>query len=340
MTALEKYARLEGSGVWRAGPDEQRRDVVVSLGDSSLIIADTKSGQALSHWSLPAVVRMNKGTRPAVYTPLSDGDSETLELDDALLIEALETIRAALSPKPPMRWLRLGLGAGVVALALAGFLWLPGVLVARTAAIVPEAARVQIGREALDMIFESAASERICADPDGRQSLATLRNRVLGSDWRVVVMTGITGLEAAHLPGRLIVLGDALVSRLDSPEALAGYLLAEAQARDATDPLLDLLSAAGTRATLTLLTTGTLPEESLRGYAIQRLQRPAALPRATALGEALDQIGVSPLPYAMSLPEGRQALSQALADRPAQPRAAERLLSDGEWLTVQAICAH
>ena len=66
MTALEKYARLEGSGVWRAGPDEQRRDVVVSLGDSSLIIADTKSGQALSHWSLPAVVRMNKGTRPAV----------------------------------------------------------------------------------------------------------------------------------------------------------------------------------------------------------------------------------------------------------------------------------
>ena len=39
---------LIGSGVWRAGPEEQRRDVVVSLGDSSLVISDTKSGQALS----------------------------------------------------------------------------------------------------------------------------------------------------------------------------------------------------------------------------------------------------------------------------------------------------
>jgi len=340
MTALEKYARLIGSGVWRAGPEEQRRDVVVSLGDSSLVISDSKSGQALSHWSLPAVVRLSRGARPAIYAPLSDGETETLELDDALMIEALETIRAALSPKPPLRWLRRGMMAGVVALLVAGAMWLPGVLVVRTAAIVPSAGRVQIGREALDGLFESATTERICADPEGRQALATLRNRVLGGDWRVVVVAGVPGAEAAHLPGRLIVLGDALVSRLDSPEALAGWLLAEAQARAVTDPLLDALDFAGTRATLTLLTTGTLPEGALRGYARHRLTRPPALPEAESLGAFLDGLGISPLPYALSLPSGRQALAQALADRPAQPRAPERLLSDGEWLTLQAICAN
>ncbi|MCB1388471.1 MAG: hypothetical protein KDK12_04875 [Rhodobacteraceae bacterium] len=339
MTALEKYARLEGPGVWRAGPEEQRRDVTVSLGESSLIIAESKSGQALSHWSLPAVQRLNRGTRPAVYAPMSDGETESLELDDPLLIEALETIRAALDPRPPLRWLRVGLVAALLALAVLGARFLPGVLVARTAAIVPPAARVTIGREALDGLVESATTERICADPEGRQALATLRNRVLGSDWRVVVVSGVPGVEAAHLPGRLIVLGDTLVSRLDGPEALAGYLLAEALARDARDPLLDALTFAGTRATLTLLTTGTLPEGALRGYARHRIQQPPAHPAATALGERLDGLGVSPLPYAISLPESRQALAQSLADRPAQPRAADRLLSDGEWLTVQAICA-
>ncbi|MCW1934690.1 hypothetical protein [Pararhodobacter zhoushanensis] len=81
--------------------------------------------------------RQNRGVRPAVYSPLSDDDDETLELEDPLLIEALETIRAALSPKPPLRWLRLGLTAGVVVVVLAGFLWLPAVLVNRTAAIIP-----------------------------------------------------------------------------------------------------------------------------------------------------------------------------------------------------------
>lgn len=339
MTALEKYARLEGPGVWRAGPEEQRRDVVVSLGDSSLMIGDSRSGQALSHWSLPAVQRLNRGTRPALYAPLSDGEGETLELDDPLLIEAIETIRAALAPRPPLRWVRLGLLAGVVALAVAGAIYLPGVLVSRTAAIVPPAARVQIGREALESVFESVTTERICSDPEGRQALATLRNRVLGSDWRVIVVAGIPGAEAAHLPGQLIVLGDALVSRLDSPEALAGWLVAEAQARASTDPLLDVLRYAGTRATLTLLTTGTLPEGALRGYALHRLTQPPALPQAEALGAVLDGLGISPLPYAMSLPPARQALAEALADRPAQPRAPERLLSDGEWLTVQAICA-
>ncbi len=341
MTALEKYARLEGPGVWRAGPEEQRRDVTVALGEASLVISDARSGHALSHWSLPAVQRLNRGSRPAIYAPDSDGDGETLELEDALLIEALETIRTALSPRPPLRWLRLGVSAGVVALLLAGMFWLPGVLTARTAVIVPPATRTQIGREALDTLTESAAGERVCADPEGRQALATLRNRVLGSEWRISVVAGVPGLEAAHLPGKLLVLGEGLVTRLDSPEALAGWLAAEALAERATDPLLDVLDYAGVRATLALLTTGHLPTDSLRGYAMTRLTRPAALPRADALGDWLEGLGIAPTSYALSLPQSREALAQALADRPSPPalRDAERLLSDGEWLTLQAICA-
>ncbi|WP_068306207.1 hypothetical protein [Pararhodobacter sp. CCB-MM2] len=338
MTALDKYARLEGSGVWRAGPDDQRRDVVVGLGESSLVISDAKSGQALSHWSLPAVQRRNRGTRPAVYTP-SEGDDETLELEDALLIEALETIRNALSPKPPLPWLRLGLAGAALAAVLVGVLYLPAVLVARTAAIVPPAARDQIGRDALDELLESAAGERVCADPEGRQSLAILRNRILGGDWRIVVVAGVPGAQAAHLPGQVVVLGEALLARLDSPEALAGYIGAEALARQARDPLLDTLRYAGTGATVTLLTTGNLPEDALRGYARQRLAAAPALPDAAAMGAWFTERGLSPTPYALSLPSERHALAEALADSAGGTRSGDPLLSDGEWLTVQAICA-
>lgn len=157
MTALDKYARLEGSGVWREGPDAQRRDVVVSLGDASLMIADERSGVMLSHWSLPAVQRLNRGSRPAVFAPSSDRDGETLEIDEALVIEALDTIRAALDPKQPLRRLRLSLAAGAAVLTLAGLYWLPQILVDRTAVSVPPAMRAQIGRTALDSLFLSAA---------------------------------------------------------------------------------------------------------------------------------------------------------------------------------------
>lgn len=339
MTALEKYARLEGPGVWRADPAAQRRDVVVSLGEASLVISDTRSGQALSHWSLPALHRLNRGTRPALYAPAVDDAGETLELEDGLLIEALETIRAALSPRPPLRWLRRGLMLGAVLLIGAGAYWLPGILVNRTAPIVPPAMRAQIGREALEALAGPASPVRVCAAPEGRQALATLRNRVLGSDWRVAVIAGLPGFEAASLPGRMVVLGDDLVSRLDSGEALAGWLLAEAQAAAGSDPLLDALDYAGTRATLALLTTGALPEGALAGYAVERFAEPPAAPTAAALGAALDALGISPTAYALSLPASRGALAQALADRPASPARGARLLSDGEWLTVQAICA-
>ena len=56
MTALQKYERLEATGLWRETPDGQRREVVVSIGDATLVISDLND-TALTHWSLAAVER-------------------------------------------------------------------------------------------------------------------------------------------------------------------------------------------------------------------------------------------------------------------------------------------
>lgn len=340
MTALTKYQRLEGPGLWRADPAEQRRDVIVALGNASLVIADQRSGAVLSHWSLPAVRRLNPSRLPAIYAPGDDGEAETLELDDETLIEALETIRNALVHRPRLRHLRRVLGAlaAVIALGL-GMFWLPGALVRHTAGIVPSAKRAQIGREALEVLTATQPGARVCADPAGRQALVTLRSRVLGASDRVAVVDGLPGLEAAHLPGRLVVIGRGLLERLDSPEALAGYMLAEILAAEANDPLNALLAHAGTRATFGLLTTGNLPVEAFAGYAALRLAQPMAAPDPARLAARFNALGVPASAYALSLPEGAAPLAQALADQPVTgPRMTARLLSDGEWITLQGIC--
>ena len=99
MTALNEYQRLESTGIWRASPDEQRRDVMVSVGDASLVIYDS-AGRPLGHWSLPAVIRLNVGTRPALFAPGPDAPEE-LEINEDEMIDAIEKVRKTIEKRRP-----------------------------------------------------------------------------------------------------------------------------------------------------------------------------------------------------------------------------------------------
>ncbi|MDA0961937.1 MAG: hypothetical protein O2898_03345, partial [Proteobacteria bacterium] len=139
MTALKKYQRLEATGLWRPAPGEQRREVIVSVGDATLVITDTKD-QPLAHWSLAAIERQNPGERPAIYSP--DGDpGETLELAEGedQMIRAIEKLRSAIERSRPhpgrLRLVSVGLSClAVVALAV---FWLPGAMLRHATEVVP-----------------------------------------------------------------------------------------------------------------------------------------------------------------------------------------------------------
>ena len=335
IKALTRYRTLQGAGLWRPDGAAQRRDVAVILGTGSVTLRDARSGAVVAHWALAALMRANPGQTPALFYPGPEAEGESLETDDATLIEALETVHAALHPPPRGRWLRRGVLAGGLALVALGMLLLPQALIQRAAAIAPEAMRAQIGREALDRLVAQGGAARLCADPAGRQALTLLRNRVLGPDWRVLVLDGLPGLEAGHLPGRMIVLGRGLVERLDSAEALAGWIAVQAVLHDGRDPLLDVLGHAGVRATLGMLTSGALGEDALEGYAQARLARPAAWPDAGAVAARLTALGVAFAPFVASLPPDAARMAAVLA---AGPDVGAALLTDGEWLTLQAVC--
>ncbi|MCK8482750.1 hypothetical protein MUY21_01755 [Aliiroseovarius sp. S2029] len=336
MTALTKYQRLEAAGLWRADTQAQRRDVIVSLGDATLTITDTHE-TALTHWSLPAILRLNPSERPARYAP-GDDATEELEIDDDTMIRAIEKVRRVVERRRPhpgrlRHWITAGL---FCLLLMLGVFWMPGALRSYTVSVVPDPTRDAIGQRILDRIGRVAGQH--CDGHEGLEALDRLQSRVLNSaDTRVIVLSG--GVQTAtHLPGRITLLNRALIEDYEEPDVVAGFLLAEDLRRQNTDPMNALLEHAGLKATAQLLTTGDLPDSVIDSYAEDLLTAPPAPLDQSALLARFEQAGVRSTPYAYALDlTGETTLDLIEAD-PVPLAEATPLLTDANWVRLQGIC--
>ena len=335
MTALTQYDRLECPGLWRAGAESQRREVLVSFGDASLVIAD-QNEVALTHWSLPAVRRVNTGEQPAIYAPSPD-DDETLEIDDPTMIEAIEKVLAAISrgrPRPGR--LRLVIVSALVAalVALAVF-WLPGALVRHTAGVVPPAKRLEIGRAILGNL--TPVTGRRCETPLGRRALARLAARLdPGGRALHVYPDGVPG--SAHLPGGITLLSAALMEDHEDPAVVAAHVLLEDLRAEAEDPLARLLDHAGLVATFRLLTTGTLRPDVLANYSETVLTAPPVEIGTARILDRFEAAGVPTTPYAYALDATGETTLELIEADPMRGKPAPAILSDGQWISLQGIC--
>jgi hypothetical protein len=336
MTALEQYSRLEATGLWREGPDAQRCEVLVSLGKATLIIA-TPAEIVRTHWSLPAVARLNPGKRPALYAPGAQAE-ERLEIEDPTMIEAIEKLRTAIErrrPHPGRLRLWIGASMGALMLALAVF-WLPGALIRQTVSLLPAASREAIGTQLLQEIGRLAGP--ICTAPRGASALTRLARRTLGETAPRVAVLPSAIPDTLSLPGRIIVIDAGLVEDHDTPEVLAGFLLAEAVRRAEIDPMLRLLSEAGLGVTLRLLTTGRIDSAALHAHAVTLLSHEARPVSEPALIARFAQAGLSVVPYARAN-QGAAAGVQALIDAdPLRGQPQITLISDADWVSLQDIC--
>lgn len=337
MTVLEQYRRLEALGLWRDGPEDQRREVVVSLGEATLVVS-TKAETAITHWSLPAVARLNPGRTPALYAPGAEAE-ERLEIDDVDMIAAIEAVRAAIDRARPhpgrLRWL-IGAAAGLALLAGAA-LWLPGALTRQTVSILPEAKRAEIGDALLSEIGRIAGAP--CDGPRARVALARLSTQVLGPPASRVVLVPAAIPDTLSLPGGLIVASAALAEDHETPEVLAGYLLAEDVRRDASDPVLTLLEEVGLIPTFRLLTTGDLPAPALHDYAVRLLSRAAAPVEDARLIARFAEAGVSSTPYAFARDVSGETVLALIEADPMRGALRTPLLRDEDWLALQTACA-
>jgi hypothetical protein len=335
MTALNQYDRLEASGLWRATPDEQRREVVVSIGDATLVISDLRD-HALAHWSLAAIERVNPDETPAIYHP--DGDpGETLELaaDAPEMIAAIEKLHRAIErsrPHPGRLRIVSVLVSCLVVAALIAF-WLPGAMLRHTVSVVPAVNRVTIGKALLARI--ERVSGPACSDPAGRAALKKLEAE-MGGATLVVLPAGVR--DALSLPGGIILLNRAVIEDFEDPDVAIGYIIVERERAKATNPLEALLKVSGVAASFHLITTGTLTEETLDAYAQYLLTAPkVALSEAQILnGFASAEVRSTPYAYGVDV-SGETVLGLIEAD-PMTGREVRTILKDSDWIRLQNIC--
>ncbi len=335
MTALTKYARLESVALWRADMDGQRREVVVCIGDATLVIKDL-TDQALTHWSLAAVERANPGERPAIFHP--DGDpGETLELDEdeAEMIDAIETLRTAINKSRPRpgRLRSVGLLASVAVVVAAAVFWLPGALQDHTLTVVPDVKRDQIGTALLSRI--ERVSGPACADSGGIATLARLGARLKAN--KLAVLPDMTR-PALHLPGGLVVLHRAVIEDYEEPDVAAGYVLTELTQSDQSDPLRDFLNVAGLRENFRLLTTGDVSDRSLDAYAEHLMTQDTAPPPLAAQLARFEAAALRSTPYAYALDITGETVLPLIEGDPMSGKLTEPLMSDADWLRLQNIC--
>lgn len=340
MTALTAYERLECPGLWRATPVDQRREVVVSLRSTSLVLTDPKTDMALSHWSLPALVR--DGTIPGatVYKP-GDEAIERLEVEDDTMIAALDRIILGLARRKPHPGRLRGalLGASLVALIAACTLWLPGVLTRQTAAILPEPNLAELGQMALADLETLTGSP--CKGALGLKAASAFSERLLGKGGGriMVVRDGLRG--ALALPGGLIVISRDLVEAPPDAETAAGFVLAALAARGEEHAQTEaFLDHAGLVATFRLLTSGTLPAGSMEGLGQKLLEQTAKAPAppAEALLPLFQAAEVSPRAYAGALSGPDELAKTLIAADPFAGQSPRPVLADGNWISLQSIC--
>lgn len=335
MTALREYDRLEATALWRPGPQDQRREVVVSIGEATLIITDTRD-RALTHWSLAALERQNPGERPAIFSP--DGDTgETLEIgpDEGEMIDAIEKLRRAVERSRPhpgrLRQVSILAISGLF-LALTVF-WLPGAMLRHTLDVVPDIKRQEIGAAVLGRI--ERLSGKACNTPEAQAGLNRLARRT-GVRKVVILRTGVK--DSLLLPGQIVLLNRALVEDHEDPAVAAGFILMETARAQADDPLARLLRASGLTAPLRLLTTGSLTPQMLDRYSETVLLSPKPDPEDDRALAAFAEAGVSSVPFAYARDiTGESVLGLIEAD-PMAGQDPDPIMADRDWILLQNIC--
>ncbi|KIC44721.1 hypothetical protein RA28_13090 [Ruegeria sp. ANG-S4] len=335
MTALKQYQRIEATGLWRTSPDEQRREVVVSIGEATLTISDFND-RALTHWSLAALVRQNPGEFPAVFNPDGDPD-ETLELakSETTMLEAIDRLQRAIDRARPhpgrLRWASV---AGVVLAVLAVLLlWLPRTLQSHVVSVVPEIKRQEIGAAILERI--ERVSGQACASRETNPSLERLAQRT-GVRQIVVLPAGVP--DSLILPGGTVLLNRSLVEDHEDPAVAAGYVVAARARAQVQDPLDDLLDRTGPTTAFRLLTTGELTAEIIDTYTEQVLSGPRPEITDDELLSVFAQAALPSTPYAYARDITGETVIGLIEADPMAGRTLEQVLPDRDWVQLQNIC--
>ena len=335
MTALKGYDRLECTGLWRSGPAAQRREVVISFGEATIVLTDMQN-RALAHWSLAAVDVQKHAGDKATLRPGADSE-ESLEIADRAMLEALLKVQKAIDrSRPHPGRLRLILAVSSVMIAsVVSVLWGPQAVISYASKVLPEVKRIQLG-DALALRIGQLAGP-YCSSPEGSRTAEKLVARLnTPARLSLSVLPGQRSRPIA-LPGGKVVLFENMVTAYDDPAVTAGHVLFALAASQNNDPVRLYLEQAGPLISLGLIASNDLSEAQIDQLAKIALSQPAIPAPRTALLNLFAKAEISVSPFARTL-SGAEAQDLTAQD-PFPTGSPYPVLADGAWLGLQEICS-
>ena len=321
MTALDRYVRLEATGLWRESREAPPREVIVSFGNATLTLKDLADAP-LGHWALAGVAALRREGTATVYSMTADG-AETLEIGDPAMTAAIAAVtRADLLPRRRRR--RFPFAPLLLLAALGAAAWAArDVLRPDPSLLVPPARAAEIGDRMLVTLVEQHG--RPCSGAAGTAALARLAERLAPTAPPRLLIMPLGGVPSAALPGGTILLDASLAT--GPAEALAGWA-ALALARN---PPRALLAGAGPVAGARYLLSGAFDDAAIAHAAEAALVPPSAAEAGPALAR-LAAAGIDPRPFAAAL-----AAVGLPVDLP--PDGGAPALSDRDRAALGALCA-
>ena len=267
VTALNQYDQLESLELWREAPDAQRREVVVSLGRTALLVKDFNDN-VLAHWDLYAINRLNPNRFPAVYSPGAI-ESETIEIIDPHMIEAINVFHSASHnpvkvPRIGQKLMFLCVVAVIATGAYLGMTLLPNALEEQAIQVTPKFRIQAIDETLLAEIATISGPE--CDLQATTDVLARLMNAIALDDSVKVSFVELGERRSVHLPGGQILLDYSLLDPDGDPELAASFILMEFAAGRDRHLFRDLIRFAGTWHTMAFLLGRDIPAGVLEDF--------------------------------------------------------------------------
>ena len=337
MTALDKYQRIEALGLWRNNNASQRKDVLISIGETTLLISDMQE-QPLAHWSLAAIERANPGNFPAIYHP--DGDQEeSLELNFAEkeMIDAIEKLRTVIARRRPHPGrLRTGIFLGIFSIVLLTLVfWMPQAVRNYTAEILPEVKHIEIGNKLFEHL--KRVTGPACEADFSKTSLNHLSERLFTEKTSIfIVPDGIK--TTINLPGNILLANRNLVEDFEDPDVLAGFLVIEKLRSQTYDPMEELIQTISLISTFRLLTTGLINDETLMAYADYLVTKPQKSVQTSKIIKVFHNTKLSLLPFAKAIDITGEGSFELIEADEVKKSSVETSLPDANWVSLQNIC--
>ena len=337
MTALTQYQRLEATGIWRKSAEAQRLDVIISIGESSLVITDINE-KPLAHWSLAALAVTQSKDGSKLYHP--DGDpGEILELgsNENEMAKAIEKLMKAVDrrrPKPGRLRIFSLASISIVILGLSIF-WLPAALRDYTQKIIPEVREQEMGKAVFNEFISFVGAP--CSRELGIIALDKFSSNLSLEEYSFYIVPSET-IEAIHLPGKIIVVSKALVEDFDDPDVLAGHILAQIQ-REAKSNALDELMKQMNNIEIIQFLLGKSPDAStLRGFSKDWIIKKQVDIDLEILMNEFNKRAISALPYSYAIDVTGQSTQFMINSEKISQKVRKPSLDDSAWLALQTIC--